>query len=129
MRTSVWRGLAAAVAVGLVMGAAGVAMADVPGTLTHQGRLFDGGGKPITDTLTMTFNSFDSLNSNVPLVSESPDVPVEDGYSSVSLGEANPIKGILDGKVKYMGIAVGNDQEMSPRVVVQSVPYAIIAGD
>ncbi len=124
------RGLAAVVTLGLVASVASVALAaDVPGTMTHQGRLFDNAGMPVSSTVSITFNLYDGPNANIPLVSETLDVSVEDGYFSVSLGEINPFAGFLDGNVKYLGIAVGNDPEMTPRAVVQSVPYAIVAGN
>lgn len=121
----------AIMAAGLVTGAANVAMAaDVPGTLTHQGRLFDDTGKPITDTMAITFNFYVNANDPSPAVSETIDVTLEDGYFSVSLGESNPIIDLLQGgKTVFLGIAVGNDAEMTPRTVVQSVPYAIVAGN
>jgi hypothetical protein len=130
MRTSLWCRGAAILAAGLVASAAAVAMAgDVPATLTHQGRLFDAQGKPLSQKLPMTFNLYDGPNELVPLFSETLDVTLEDGYFSASLGEVSSLKGILDGKVKYLGIAAGNDAEMTPRAVVQSVPYAMLAGD
>ena len=75
MRKSVWRAFAALAAAGFIASVASVAMADaVPGTLTHQGRLFDKTGKPITDTVSITFNFYDAPNDNVPKVSETLDV-------------------------------------------------------
>ncbi len=128
---SFWRNFSAIMTAALVAGAATSAMAaDVPSTLTHQGRLFDDMGVPITDTLPITFNFYAAPNDAAPAVSETIDVTLEDGYFSVSIGEANSIQDMLQGgKILYMGIAVGNDAEMSPRSVVQSVPYAIVAGN
>ncbi len=129
MTKSVLRRLAAVAAASLAMGIAGVAMADVPGTLTHQGRLFDTQGKPVTASLPITFNFYNALNDNVPAFSETIDVTLDDGYYSVTIGEVNSIKGVLDGQIKFLGMAVGNDAEMTPRSEVHSVPYAILAGD
>lgn len=124
------RGFVGFVTASVVVGAAGMAFAQgVPATLTHQGRLFDKNGQPITDTETITFNLYNNPNESIPVLSETLDVTIEDGYFSVSLGEINSFESVLDGKVKYLGIAVGNDPEMVPRAVVQSVPYAIVAGN
>jgi hypothetical protein len=129
MAKRIVRRLAAILGAGLVLGTASVAAADVPATLTQQGRLFDKAGMPLNQTVSVTFNIYDGQNDNLPKVSETIDIPFEDGYFSVSLGEINSLKGIFDGKVKYLGIAVGNDAEMTPRSVIQSVPYAMVAGD
>lgn len=106
------------------------AEAAVPPTLTHQGRLFDSGNQPVNDQVEVTFSLYDAVGSGTPIWSEKDPIVFEDGYFSVSLGESNPFPiGTLDGSVRYLGIAVGNDPEMTPRVAVNSVPYAILAGD
>lgn len=125
------RYLSAIVTAALITGAATSAMAaDVPATLTHQGRLFDDAGKPITDSLQITFNFYLAPNDAAPAVSETLDVTLEDGYFSVSLGKVNSIVDLLQsGAPLYLGIAVGNDAEMTPRTIVQSVPYAIVSSN
>lgn len=123
-------GFAAFVTAAVVVGAASTAFAaDVPGTFTHQGRLFDKDGVPVNDMVTITFSLYSGPDELIPLVSEIIDVAVEDGYFSVSLGEIKSWAPFLDGGVKYLGIAVDNDLEMTPRAVVQSVPYAVVAGN
>lgn len=129
MTKSVFRKLIAIATATFALGVASVATADTPNTLTHQGRLFKGDGTPITGPLTVTFNFYNDKADAVPAYSESLDVTFDDGYYSVTIGSVNPIKGFLDGSTKYLGIAVGNDAEMTPRSVVQSVPYAVLAGD
>lgn len=124
------RFVAAILAAGLVLGAASAASAaSVPQTLTHQGRLFDKDGKATNGAVQITFNIYNADNDPTPAWSESLDVTTEDGYFSVSLGEATPLTGVFDGSVKYLGITVGSDAEMTPRSPIQSVPYAMIAGD
>jgi hypothetical protein len=124
------RSLAVFVTVGLAASAQGVAAAgDVPSSLTHQGRLFDKDGQPITDTVSMTFRFYNAAGDANPAVTETLDVPVEDGYFSVSLGELGALQGFFDGTTKYLGISVDGDPEMMPRAAVQSVPYAMVAGN
>ena len=129
MRSHLRRHLLTIATAGLFLALPAAALAAVPPTLTHQGRLFNDKGAPITDTLPMTFNFYDGPNSAAPVASETLDVTLEDGYFSVSIGTVADLTKVLDGNVKYFGIAVGNDAEMSPRVAVRSVPYAIMAGD
>lgn len=125
------RAFGALVAAALATASASQALAQVPTTLTHQGRLFDGGGQPVNDdSLPITFNVYDEVDGAVPVFSETIDVAVEDGYFSVSVGEIDKsLVTVLDGSVKYLGIAVGNDAEMTPRSPIRSVPYALVAGD
>lgn len=130
MKTLKNRGIVALVTSALLATAAGAAMAaDVPGTLTHQGRLFDKSGEPLSKTVSMTFNFYNNEGESIPAISETLDVPVEDGYFSVSLGEINSLKGFFNGQTKYLGIAIESDPELSPRAEIQSVPYAMVAGN
>jgi Collagen triple helix repeat (20 copies) len=128
-RTFLRRGLLASVAAA-VLTVAAVAMAgDVPQTLTHQGRLYDEKGAPVQGTLLVKFNLYDKIDAKTPLWTEKLDVPFDDGYFSANLGLQTPFKGIFDGSARYMGIQVGADAEMTPRVDVNSVPYALVAGN
>src|SRR5689334_14285804 len=113
---------------------AGPAAAAVPLTITHQGRLFNAAGQPITDTLDVVFALYDALDAPVPIWSEAHTITFDDGYFSVDLGELAPVdKPVRDGTARYLGITVGNDPEMIPRARVASVPYALqasnVAGD
>ncbi|MEZ4312403.1 MAG: collagen-like protein [Polyangiaceae bacterium] len=123
------KSVAAAVMAGLVASIAGVAGAQVPDSLTQQGRLFDKTGNPLNQSVTMTFSLYASANAPTPLDFETLDVVVEDGYFSVAIGEIKPFKDHLDGSTRYLGIAVGDDAEMTPRFEIRSVPYALVAGN
>src|SRR5437588_12469959 len=101
-----------AAALGFSTATPAVGMADaVPGTLTHQGRLFDEQGNPVSGKLPMAFNFYEGAGDPAPKVSETLQVQVDDGYFSVTLGETVSISSILDGKPKYVGIAGGDDAE------------------
>lgn len=108
---------------------AGAAHAAVPPTLMHQGRLFGDDGSPVNSTLPVTFAIYGNANDDTPLWTETADVTFEEGYFSVALGASTPLAGVLDGSTRYLGIAVGGDGEMTPRAVISSVPYALVAGD
>src|SRR5689334_812562 len=106
------------------------AYAGVPPTITHQGRLFDQNGAPVAGTITVQFAFYEDAASNVAIWGESHDVTFDDGYFSVELGSTLPFDTkIFDGSVRYLGITVGADKEMTPRMAVGSVPYALLAGD
>src|SRR5262249_46378687 len=102
----------------------------VPLALTHQGRLFAADGKPISSTVEVQFALYDAEDAAAPLWTEIHSITFDDGYFSVSLGEVTPFgNALFDGKARYLGVKVGADPEMTPRAVVQSVPYALMAGD
>jgi hypothetical protein len=108
---------------------AGSAVAAVPESVTHQGRLFDAEGAPITDTLDVTFTLYDAATAGTEVWTENHGITFDQGYFSVVLGETTPLDGaVLDGATYYLGIAVGGDPEMTPRAAVHSVPYAVRAG-
>lgn len=101
----------------------------VPGTVSFTARLADN-GKPVTGTHNFTFKIFDALTAGTDLwdwsASATPaSLPVNDGVVSYSLGSDNPFGlGVFTGtssvflEVTYDGVV------MSPRLEIQSVPYA-----
>ncbi|WP_275939278.1 collagen-like protein [Polyangium spumosum] len=120
---------ASAFAVALCAGAA-AAEAAVPQTITHQGRLYDAKDAPVNGTLQVRFAIYADASSVDPIWSESHDITFEEGYFSANLGTSTPFdKNVFDGSVRYLGVTVGDDPEMTPRAPVQSVPYAMLAGD
>jgi hypothetical protein len=108
----------------------GPTLADpVPTTLTHQGRLFDASGAPVTGKFPVQISIYANINDATSLWGEAIDVEFDDGYYSIELGKVTPFGTALDGSLRYLGIAVGNDAEMVPRSEIRSVPYALLAGD
>jgi hypothetical protein len=109
-----------------------VASAAVPSTLTYQGRLFDAGGAPVSDAVNMTFTLYDGPDANAKaLWTETVEhIGLDSGYFSVELGAKVPFdKSALDGSVRYLGVAIGDEPEMAPRARVGSVPFALQASD
>jgi hypothetical protein len=106
------------------------ARADVPPLLTHQGRLLDAGGQPITGKQVLIYKIYDTATAGKDLWTETLTVDFDQGYFSVALGAVTPISdGLLAGGTRYLGIQVGADGEMTPREALGSVPYARLAGD
>ena len=130
MFKTTFRSFVSIAAAALVLGAAATAAAQVPAKLTHQGRLFDKEGNPVDSKIDITFSIYTSENAPAAVWVETLSVTVEDGYFSVTLGDVNPTLGpVLNGQARFLGIAVGNDAEMTPRAAIQSVPYAMVAGN
>jgi hypothetical protein len=106
------------------------AAAVVPPTITHQGRLFDADGAPVSDTYQVVFTVYTAANGGSAIWSETHSITFDEGYYSIALGATTPFDdAVIDGSTRYMGIAIGGDDELSPRGVVGSVPYAMLAND
>lgn len=105
---------------------------NVPMTINYQGRLADPNGTPVDNTdpgLGMTFSLYTQETGGSPVWFEShTGVAVNDGLFSVRLGSVEPLTtDLLTGDL-WLGIKVGNDDEMTPREKLEAVPYAMQAG-
>lgn len=99
-------------------------------TLPYQGRLTDTGGNPINATKAITFRLYNVASGGTALWQEAwPTVNVSDGLFNVLLGSITPIpeNAISENDNLWLGIMVETDTEMTPRVQVGSVPYAMRA--
>ena len=103
------------------------------GTIAYQGRLADSSGNPLTSTLNMSFRLYSATTGGAPLWTEQwtgPNgVKVSDGLFNVMLGSLTPIpQSVITGNSNlFLGITVGTDDEMAPRVQLGSVPFAVQA--
>lgn len=115
----------------LAVGNRAASAAPVPPRLTEQGRLFQAGtSTPVTGTVAMKFNVYADPTTGTALWTESFMVTLDEGYFSVQLGSTVAFPPTLwDGSVRYIGVQVGADAEMTPREEVASVPYALTAND
>ena len=88
-------------------------------TLVYQGQLFGANG-PVDATYPMTFRLYESLEGGEPIWSEAfADVPVVDGIFVVELGAENAFHtGVRDAESLYLGITLGERNEMTPRMLV-----------
>ena len=103
------------------------------GTIAYQGRLADSSGNPLTSTLNMSFRLYNASTGGAPLWTEQWSGPngvkVSDGLFNVMLGSLTPIaQSVITGNANlFLGITVGTDDEMTPRVQLGSVPFAVQA--
>lgn len=100
----------------------------MPGVITHQGRLYDASDAPVNGAIDERFALYDDPQATFPIWSETHSVTFDNGYFAVSLGSTVMLD-VFVGAPLYLGITVGTDSEMLPRGVIQSVPYALLAGD
>ena len=109
--------------VAALMATASVAMADVPQTLTHQGRLYDSNGDPVSGLVSIVFSFTDAETGGNVVWTETHDITFDDGYYSVELGSSTPFDATLDASALWVEISIGDDPPMSPRGRVRSVRW------
>lgn len=105
-----------------------LAAAAVPGVIPIQGILTDDAGTPLDANVAVTFTLYDA--SDAQLFQETKSVTPEAGFFSVQLGDgALPLDLTIfrDNANVELGIQVGADPEMTPRLAFGSVPYAVNA--
>jgi len=102
--------------------------AGVPSTVGYQGRLYDQNGAPINSTVSVVFSLYPTTSSATAVWTETQSVAVTNGYFAVQLGAVTAFgTSAFDGTVRYLGVKVGTDAEMTPRASLASVPYALAA--
>lgn len=102
--------------------------AAVPATVGYQGRLYDQNGNPVSGTMSVTFALYAGGSGGTAVWSETQSVSFANGYFAVQLGSVTAFgTTAFDGTVRYLGVKVGTDAEMTPRTAVASVPYALLA--
>jgi hypothetical protein len=122
---SIWLGICVLVLLAIFP----VSALAVPELINYQGYLTDAEGNPLNGDVAITFRIWDADVNGTELWSEAhAAVTVTEGVFNVVLGSFVPITAeILDGD-RYLGLTVGTDSEMVPRMKVTSGAYAIRAG-
>ena len=101
----------------------------IPGMLSYQGRLLDSMGTPVPDTVwQVRFCLYTEPVGGTPYWSEVQEVETHDGLFHVLLGSADPIPSVPDIGELFLGMKVGSDPEMEPRVRIVSAAYSFLAG-
>ena len=108
---------------------AGMASEDVPEIINYQGVLTDDGGAPLCTTVSITFTIYDAENGGNALWTETQGlVTTFGGFFNVLMGSIAPIPStVFEGADRWLGVAVGDDQEMTPRERIASAAYAYYA--
>lgn len=97
-------------------------------TFTYQGRLTDSTGLALTGNYPITFKLYSVASGGSELWSESwPAVDVQNGLFQVLLGSITPLTPdlVTNHNSLWLGVQVGGDAEMMPRVQLGSVPFAM----
>lgn len=108
--------------------AAGTAAAQMPPSISFQGKLSDVDGVASADPVDIVFSLYVLENAAVALWSETQSVePSETGTFSVLLGSVVPLDAAYFSQPLWLGVTVGLDEEMAPRLQLATVPYAFRA--
>ncbi|NVB82905.1 MAG: collagen-like protein [Kofleriaceae bacterium] len=112
-----------------MMSLGGVASADVPMKLAHQGRLFDAGGSPVEGSIDVTYTLYTKATGGTSLWTEHESAEVIDGYFASVLGDGtNLTADVFANENLYLSVTI-NGEELLPRTQLVSAPYAIVAND
>ena len=101
--------------------------AQVPEKLSYQALLTDSEGNPVaTGNHVMTFHLYTAPTAADPVWSESQSVAVSNGVLNVILGSIEPFNFDFD-RPYWLGITIGSNPELTPRIELTSLPYALNA--
>ncbi len=86
-----------------------------------QGRLTDATGTPLDGNYNVTFRLYAHHTGDDPLCEQLSNLNVDNGLFSTYI---SGLGCSIDGRQLYLGVQVGDDPEMTPRLFVDNVPYA-----
>ncbi len=99
----------------------------VPQTISYQGVLTNAGGSVVADgAYDVTFSIYNLPEEGAALWSEEQTLTVTDGIFDAILGSVTLLDLAFD-EPYWLGVAVGEDPELEPRVELAAVPYAFRA--
>jgi len=106
----------------------GSVAAQAPLTLHYQGYLTTpGSGAPVNGSVALSFRLYDAPTGGSLLYTEGQTVTVTNGVFDAVIGTLTPIALPFTAQY-YLGVAVGNNDEMTPRQPLTSVGSALHAG-
>ena len=102
------------------------AFAQIPHTISYQGVLTDTTGNPKPDgNYSFTFSLYESNKGGNIIWSESKTLIVTKGLFSTLLGDETPFSDTLKfDKPYWLGVKVGSEAELSPRIALTSAGYS-----
>lgn len=96
--------------------------AELNDAIPIQGMLTDDTGIPLSGVFTITYAIYDVATGGTPLCQDTDTVGVDKGLFNGSMD--NCTSDSIDGRQLWLGIKVGDDEEMTPRRPIYAVPYA-----
>ncbi len=104
------------------------ATAAIPGVMSYQGLLRDGVGNVVPNgNYNLTFRLYNVAAGGAALWTEPQNVAVADGVFNVFLGSVVGFGALPFADQYWLGVQVGGNPELAPRVRLASSPYAFTA--
>lgn len=108
-------------------------MASAAGTPNHvhmQANLRDAAGVPLNGPASLTLSVYDqSAGANPSLWSEVQSVTAVNGLVDIDLGTVTPLPlNLFSSADRWLGVKIGADPEMTPRLHIATVPYSLRTG-
>lgn len=102
-------------------------IAQIPQTISYQGLLTDASGNPKPDgNYQFTFYLYETSSGGSSIWNEVKTLSVSKGLFSTSLGDTSPFgSSVLFDKPYWLGIKVGTEPELTPRVAMNSSGYSL----
>lgn len=102
--------------------------AQIPRTISYQGVLTNEAGDPLPDgNISITFKLYDVAENGEALWEETQDTELSSGLLNVTLGAGAELNLPFD-KPYWLGIAIGEEDELSPRTALTAAPYSLNSG-
>lgn len=99
------------------------AFAQAPNEISYQGKLTNADGAPITTSSSVTFAIYAASAGGTAIYTSTQTItPDENGIFTVNLAGVDGTD--FNGSIRYLGIKVGSDDEMTPRQRINSAPYS-----
>jgi hypothetical protein len=107
----------------------GAARAQAPRTIPFHFRLTSSAGTPVSVPVSVRFSLYTAPSGGTAVWTESKVVTPVSGIGDTMLGDATPFNAVAPpvnfGVPYYLGVKVGTDAEMQPRLPLGAVPYAL----
>jgi trimeric autotransporter adhesin len=98
---------------------------DFPTTINYQGILKDAAGNIVENgNYDITFNLYNIESGGSSLWNETQTINVTNGIINAKLGSANPYSSLIFAEARWLGMTVGAETELTPRIALTSVPYS-----
>ena len=98
--------------------------AEVPQLISYQGYLTNSDGAPYSQTMSITFNIYNTESGGTPLWTSTENIDVSNGIFNTILGKAKTFPAGLfsDNDELYLAVQLFAESEMTPRERITSVP-------
>lgn len=114
--------------VALTPGRAPAAQPAAPRTIAFTGLLTDPGGARVTGSRAVSLSLYPAPTGQSAAWTETKTVTASNGAFSTALGDTVPFPADMDfSRAWFVAVRLGSDAEMTPRIALQSVPYALFA--